>query len=44
MKTDFDYSSYQQGERYGMHFGLYMGIIIGVVITLAAVCTFSVFC
>jgi tetrahydromethanopterin S-methyltransferase subunit G len=37
MKTDFDYCSYQEGERYGMQFGFILGIIIGLAITVAAV-------
>jgi tetrahydromethanopterin S-methyltransferase subunit G len=44
MKTDFNYSSYQQGERYGRQFGLILGITIGLAITVATVFILTVFC
>ncbi len=44
MKTDFNYSSYQKGERYGIQFGLLLGITIGMAITVAAVFIFALLC
>tara|TARA_Y100000815_G_scaffold191506_1_gene174936 strand:- start:87 stop:272 length:186 start_codon:yes stop_codon:yes gene_type:complete len=32
MKTDFDYNSYQLGEKYGRKSGFLLGILIGVTI------------
>lgn len=43
MKTDFDYSSYQEGERYGIKFGLLLGTIIGLATTVAAIFVLTVF-
>ncbi len=34
MKTDFDYFSYQEGEKYGRRLGLLAGVLIGVTLML----------
>ncbi|MGB3775010.1 MAG: hypothetical protein WA951_07100 [Leeuwenhoekiella sp.] len=44
MRTEFDYPSYKEGERYGIQFGLLMGTIIGLGITLAAVFILTALC
>ena len=36
-KTEFDYASYQKGERYGLQLGILMGVVLGLTITLAVV-------
>lgn len=44
MKTDFNYSSYQKGERCGIQFGLLLGITIGLAITVAVAFILTSFC
>lgn len=36
-ETEFDYASYQKGERYGLQLGVLMGVVVGLAITLAVV-------